>query len=171
VIALDAIEPSPSPADETEPPSFADASAHLLEGALVDPLVEDVRTLARVNALIRADGEAREAEGHRTIPYIFIAPAHRNAIGEVADRVYRERFGGLKWARSPELVALTHLLGGPGSSNGALISLVLFDEAFIEELIAMGRADAQRWLAAARGPDAPWHTGPIERAPREMIAR
>jgi NTE family protein len=167
VIALDSIEPWPSTDDATAPPSFADAAAHLLDGALADPLLEDIRTLARVNALVESQGrpEGEDRTGQRTIPYILIAPGHRNAVGELADRIFRERYAGLKGLRSPELVLLNQLLGGGGASNGALSSLLLFDEMFLEDLIQMGRRDARAWLDAAVGPDAPWHTGPVETRP------
>jgi NTE family protein len=164
VIALESIEPAPSTGDNRREPTFADAAAHLLDGALADPLLEDVRSLARVNTFIE-EGTGT-TPGQRTIPYIFIAPAHKNAVGELADRIFRERYGGLNAVRQPELLLVRQLLGGTGTSSGALISLLLFDTVFIEELIQMGRRDAQAWLDAATGPEAPWHTGAIEARPR-----
>ena len=39
------------------------------------------------------------------------------------------------------------MLGGRTRSRGELLSFMLFDEVFVEELIAAGRRDAERWLA------------------------
>src|SRR3954454_9600408 len=46
--------------DGEEPPDLADGVYHLIEGALVDPLIEDMRTLGNVNAFF--------AEGDQTGP-------------------------------------------------------------------------------------------------------
>jgi NTE family protein len=164
VIALDSLEPPPDESDES-PPDFGEAALHLLEGALVDPLIEDVRTLAKVNTLTEGDG----ASQYRPIPYIFIAPEHRNTIGELAMQAFDEHYRGLKKLRSPDIAALEQLLGGRGPSQGALMSLLFFEHHFIEKLIELGQADAQRWLDDASGPDGPWHVGPLETRPGARV--
>jgi NTE family protein len=166
VIALDSLEPPPMDDEgEGEPPDFGDAALHLLEGALVDPLIEDVRSLARVNTLTAAD----PTSGYRPIPYIFIAPPHRNSIGELATEAFHDQFGGLKKLRAPDIAALQQLLGGRGPSQGALMSLLFFEQCFIEKLVALGTADAQRWLAGS-GSDGPWHVGSLETRPGVSVA-
>jgi len=52
-----------------------------------------------------------------------------------------------------------------GSSTARLISYILFEPAFHEEIIALGRSDAHRWLERVTGPDAPWVTQPIDSLP------
>jgi len=168
VIALDSVEaPPPSkPAASGSPPDFGDAALHLLQGALVDPLVEDVRRLAQVNRLIDQGADT----AHRPIPYIFIAPEHSATIGEIAREVYDEYYSGLKRLRNPDIAAMTRLLGGSGVSQGALISLLFFERPFVERLIVLGQQDARRWLDQATGPDAPWHHGPLETRPGRVEA-
>ena len=93
-------------ATRREPPDFGDGALHVLQGMLVDPVVEDMRILGNINMFFadengsakeRRDGDGparngrprgrqryREARGkppYRLIPYIFIAPEKRGAIG------------------------------------------------------------------------------------------
>ena len=161
VIAVDAIDPAPASAPRATPPEFGDALAHLLQGALVDPLVEDLRRMASVNALAGPGARA----GARRIPYIVIAPPERDTIPALALETLRARYRGLRALRSPELTLLVRLLGGHGANRGVLLSMVLFDAHFIAALMRQGREDAQRWLDDAHGPDAPWHDGPLAERP------
>jgi NTE family protein len=161
VIAVDAIDTAPASRPHATPPEFGDALAHLLQGALVDPLVEDLRRMASVNALV---GEGAD-DGRRRIPYIVIAPPERDTISALALQTLRKRYRGLRALRSPELTLLVRLLGGHGANRGVLLSMILFDNHFIEALMQQGRDDARRWLDNARGPDAPWHAGPLDKRP------
>jgi hypothetical protein len=49
------------------------------------------------------------------------------------------------------------------------MSLLFFESHFIERLIELGQADAHRWLDGARGPDGPWHVGPLEARPGAAV--
>jgi NTE family protein len=107
----------------------------------------------------------REARGklpYRQVPYIFIAPERPGAIGELAAGVFRARYGGLKGLRSPDLRLLSQLLGGDSPTHGELLSYLLFDREFMEELIAMGQRDARRYLGRARERGELWQLGPPE---------
>ena len=169
VIATDAVGEPSLAADrhECEPPDFGDGALHVLQGALVDPLIEDMRMLGNVNVFFADPNGApgarryRRARGkppYRQVPYLFVAPARRGAVGELAAEVFRSRFGGIKALRSPDLALLNRLLGGESPTHGELLSYLLFDPEFIEELIAMGRSDAQAALDA----DHPWHIEPLD---------
>ncbi|HWC26976.1 MAG TPA: patatin-like phospholipase family protein [Solirubrobacteraceae bacterium] len=161
VIALDAVDPAPAGPAPARPPELADVASHLLQGALVDPLVGDLRRLASVNAMVASGAST----GAREIPYIVIAPRAHDTVARLALETLRRRYGGLRALRSPELTLLVRLLGGRGASGGALLSMLLFDSHFIRALIAQGREDARRWLDAARGDLAPWHLGPLGSRP------
>lgn len=156
---------------DCEPPDFADGALHVLHGALVDPLIEDVLTLGNVNAFFSderrapAAREYREARGkppYRQVPYVFVAPPRRGSIGEVASEIFRSRYGGLKALRSPDFPLLSRLLGGDGPAHGELLSYLLFDTEFIEALIEMGKSDARRWLDDPRRRDDPWQVEPLD---------
>jgi NTE family protein len=185
VIATDSVaEPTKRPGrHESAPPDFGDGALHVLQGMLVDPVVEDMRILGNINmffaerngrprerraaegrrALDASARKYREARGkppYRCIPYIFIAPERRGEIGRVATSVFRDRYGGLKGLRSPDFPLLNRLLGGESPTHGELLSYLFFDREFIEELIRMGQRDARRWLRAE--PADPWQIEPLD---------
>jgi NTE family protein len=171
VIATDAVvETSHQPGrHEGRPPDLIDGALHLLEGALVDPLAEDIVMLGNVNLFFTAGESAaatryREARGkppYRRVPYIFVAPQRRGALGELAGEIFRTRYRGLKGLRSPTLRLLTRLLGGESPAHGELLSYLFFDPEFLQELIIMGQRDARRSLADAPARDDPWQVGPL----------
>jgi NTE family protein len=152
-------------------PDFGVGALHLLQGALADPLVEDMRKLGDINtfyaeaATSPAAVRYRKAHGrppYRRIPYIFIAPRRPGAIAELASDVFAERYGGLRALRSPDVTVMSRLLGGSNASHGDLLSYVLFDRQFVKALIEMGRKDAEAWLKAPPGPGEPWQVEPLD---------
>lgn len=154
---------------DCEPPDLASGAAHLIKGALADPLVEDLRLLGNINTFFagpehapaaRAYREARGKPPYRSVPYIFIAPRRAGAIGALATEIFRSRYRGLRALRSPDFAVFSRLLGGEGPMHGELLSFLFFDPEFIEELIAMGRADARQWLSS-RASDELWQVGPL----------
>jgi NTE family protein len=151
-------------------PDFGVSALHLLQGALADPLVEDMRKLGDINSFY-ANGasspsavrqrRSRGRPAYRPVPYIFVAP-RPGAIAELAASCFHSRYGGLKALRSPDLAALSRLLGTDSPTHGELLSYLLFDREFIGELIEMGRRDARAWLDAPPGPDEPWQLEPLD---------
>jgi NTE family protein len=153
------ISPSPTSAvwsPQGERPHFADGALQLLQSAMADSLSNDMETLAVLNAYGSDSPESRI----RQIPYIFVAPGQRKAIGELALNVQREKYGGLKGLRARDFAVLARLTGEVGTTKGELLSYIFFSPDFLRELIAMGRTDARRWSASARGPDGLWRLGP-----------
>jgi len=137
-------------------PRLADVAANVLDGLLVDQVADDIHRLAAINSFF-VDGPAgapvaatayRTARGHhpyRKVSYALVAPRTRGALGELAERVLRERHRGLRALADPDVALMSRMLGG-GPSRGELLSFLLFDEVFLEALIEQGRADAQDWL-------------------------
>jgi NTE family protein len=164
VIALNSVAPSRTPAPEHQPDFYVGA-AHLLHGALGDPLAQDIRTLANTNALVAAglaatNGRSRNhgsaarrrqaggpAEPVQSVPYIFIAPENPSAIGEIARRVYRKHYSRPWRASARDLWLLGKVLdAGADAMHGELMSYLFFAGEFAEQLIKLGQADAQRWI-------------------------
>jgi NTE family protein len=152
-------------------PDFGVSGLHLLQGALADPLIEDMRKLGDINTFysddVRSPAAVRHRAAHgrppyRRVPYIFVAPRAPGAIAALAARVFDSRYGGLKGIRSPDLAVLNRLLGGASAAHGELLSYLLFDPHFIAGLIAMGQEDASAWLHAPPGPDEPWQVEPLD---------
>jgi NTE family protein len=165
-----------------EPPDFGDGALHVLQGRLVDPVIEDVRMLGNANVFFsNGDGAAnayRAARGkppYRVVPYIFIAPERHGAIGKLASEVFKTNYNGLRGAgsvrglrnlatlRGTDFRLLNRLIGDESPTHGELLSYLFFDRDFIEELIEMGRKDARRWLTAPPGPSEPWQIEPLDR--------
>jgi NTE family protein len=145
-------------------PRLADVAANALDGLLLDQVAHDVRRMLAVNAFFaehpvtgtsraaRAYREARGRPPYRRIAYALVAPSRRGRIGALADAVFRERYGGLRALRSPDFALLSRVLGGgAAAARGELLSFIFFDEVFIERLLALGREDAERWLAEHPG--------------------
>jgi NTE family protein len=170
VVATDAVvETTASPGrHEGRPPDLIDGALHLMEGALVDPLAEDIVMLGNVNLFFAAGESAaairyRDARGkppYRRVPYVLVAPQRRGALGELAGEIFRARYRGRMSLRSPTLRLLSQLLGGESPAHGELLSYLFFDPEFLQELIEMGQRDARRALAEGPDLDDPWQIGP-----------
>jgi NTE family protein len=137
-------------------PRLADVGANVLDGLLVDQVSDDIHRLAAINSFF-VDGPAgapasatayRTARGHepyRKISYALVAPERRGALGELAEEVLSQRYGGLRALADPDVAFMSRILGR-GPSRGELLSFLLFDERYLGGLIDLGAADAQRWL-------------------------
>lgn len=153
-------------------PDFADGALQLLTATLISPMIDDVRRLGQVNQLISGAGsavaahrEAQHKKPYRQIPYMYIAPTTRGVLGDIASAVFRRYYRSYRALKAPDLLILSRLLGGESEQHGELISYLMFDPEFIDETIALGRRDAQRWLDRVPAPDAPWYLPSIDTLP------
>jgi NTE family protein len=160
VIGLNSLAAAPA---SSQRPDLFDGASQIVQGLLVDPVVNDVQTLATVNETLIHGGTGA---GHRkrVIPYIFIAPSTPNRIGEIASDLYRERYKGLGALGSLDLVALGRVIGaGRSSTRGELFSYFFFAREFAARLIELGQEDATRWTEE-RHDDGAWQRGQLPRA-------
>ena len=162
VIALNSLAPGPRRLAGPERPDALEGAGQILLGLLGDQLTADVGTLASVNALIAASGE-RTLAAKRRVPYVVIAPANRNTIGQRALRVYREHYSRpLQAIRSPDIALLARLIaGGTDAQHAELLSFLLFAPQFAEALITLGQQDARRWINQTHDLDDLWQVGPL----------
>jgi NTE family protein len=163
VIALNSMAPAPAQLAGESRPDLFQGMAQFVQPVLVDPLVQDVQTLAGVNqGLIEGDGELA---GRDAIPYIFIAPRERESVGAIASRVFDENYRGFaKALRRRDLALLGRMVaGGADPIHGELLSYLFFAPEFAAPLIELGRSDAERWLSSAHE-DGPWELGPLGRS-------
>ena len=137
-------------------PGFADVAANVLDGLLTDPIVADVGRLVAINSFFAEDLERssvsarayRRSRGRRPwkrLPYALVAPRERRALGRLAERIFAERYSGLKAFRDLDLALMAQAMGG-GPSRGELLTFLFFDEVFVSALIDAGRRDARRWI-------------------------
>jgi NTE family protein len=150
-------EKAPDRPRDAAAPDIDDAVAQLMDVALVDPMVDDLRTLRKINAAAKAGGT-----GMSVVPFLFFGPADRGALGHLAATAYRQRYGGLAGSvrslRGADLPVLAWLLGGDGNRRGDALSYLLFDPEFTERAIALGQADATAVLATGGAATTPWVT-------------
>ncbi len=134
--------------DPHERPDFAVGALELLQATLVDPLIEDLRTLGKINQLV---GKANRRAGYRKVPFLFAGPSQMARLG----RLVRDAHDDLA---SLDVAVLSRLLGGGSPSHDELLSYLLFQPAFIARAIDAGRADARAHLAAEG--DEAWRLSP-----------
>lgn len=161
VIGLNAVSAAPARLASDDRPDAFEVAGVFLRGALVNQLVQDVRSLARVNLLLSDRGDecsAPDGWRYRPVPFIFITPRAHEQVAGLAERVFAEHYDGLEALRSIDVALLARLIGG-AQRHGALLSYLFFAPEFAAALIELGRADAQRWLATHTGPDGPWQLG------------
>jgi NTE family protein len=145
-------------------PDAIDGVAQLLQVVLADQLADNVATLAAVNETLPVGpSTGREDAGRRRrgrIPYIFIAPGDRLEIGNLARAVYKRHYAGIgSLVRDTDLALLGRIVNAERSAiHGELLSYLFLAREFIDELIALGRRDAERWLDTQHDAG-PWQIG------------
>jgi NTE family protein len=155
VIGLNSVA-GPPVQDAHRRPDVFDGAAAIAQSLLADQLAHDVDTLATINDDVSESGGAVR---HRLVPYIFVAPTDRLAIGRLASEVYKRHYAGARGLhRNRDMALLGRLLdAGRNPVRGELLSYLFFAPEVIPPLIEMGRRDAQAWLDRQGRAD-PWRT-------------
>jgi NTE family protein len=145
-------------ASACERPETIDGAAQLIQAVLIDPLINDVYTLVKINKLVRVAGAG---VSERTIPYILIAPQHPDEIAEIATCCFKDNYTGPHniGRRGRSVGVLGGLLDvGDNAVRGELLSYLMFDKDFANELIKLGKRNADEWLQKEHD-NGPWRTG------------
>jgi NTE family protein len=139
-------------------PRLTDVVANIVDGLLVDQVVDDIYRLAAINtffaeapqtavsAATRGYRAVRGREHYRRVPYALVAPARPGRLGELAGEALGARTRGWRTLTDPDYAVLSLLLGRGQASAAELLSFLLFDTDHVEALIEEGSADARRWL-------------------------
>ena len=162
IIGLNSAE---APEDRPVPtrPDLFDGAASLL-GVLADQLTNDVATLTAINEAVEQGDDTGESGSRQKIPYIFVVPSDRMKIGRIALDVYTRHYrSGWAILRSPNLALLGRITDAARNPmHSELYSYLFLAREFIDEVIELGRADAQRWLDTEHD-QWPWRLeGPTE---------
>jgi NTE family protein len=147
-------EPDALHADEGHAPSTIFLLGKMLNALLLDPLAYDIQVLERFNGLIgildaEADPETRRrfdeatvalrGAAYRSVDALVIRPsADIGALGAAYLQAHRRRLA----MHSAAGLMLAALATRSRQSASDLMSYLLFDGGFAEQLIALGRADA-----------------------------
>jgi NTE family protein len=124
---------------EQEPayPSLAHIAGHALSSIFLDSLAVDVERMQRINQTLQLIPEDKRQSTHlRPVELLLIAPSQR------LDAIAAKHAQAL-----PQTVkSLLRTLGASPSAlqgqGNALVSYLLFEAAYTQELIALGEADA-----------------------------
>jgi NTE family protein len=144
VIALNSLPPRRDRVTDRRPGAL-DGAAQLIQGLLVDPLVNDIQTLAGTNELI-LDGDLRGER--RLVPYILIAPQDPDEIGQLAAELYASHYARWRDSLCSDVARVGRLLdAGASPTHGELFSYVFFASELARELLQRGARDARAWLA------------------------
>ncbi len=158
VIGLNSAEvPKDDPV--TTRPDLFDGAASLFS-VLADQLATDVAKLTEINEAVEQDDDTGKEGSPEKIPYIFVVPSDRMRIGRIAVDVYTRHYKNfLSILRSPNLALLGRITDAARNPmHGELYSYLFLGRRFIDELIELGRADAQRWLDTEHD-EWPWRVG------------
>ncbi|QZY29288.1 patatin-like phospholipase family protein [Nocardioides coralli] len=147
---------------------LADGAATLLGAVMDDPLRHDLRRLGEVNQWAGDSVLARHLDQHRSgsgreplrvIPYVAVSPSRSEVLADIAMEVFRSNHRSLRRTLGdPDLHLVHRLLGSDSPLQGELLSYLLFDPDFFEAAAAVGRQDAEAWVASH--PDL-WRTEPL----------
>jgi len=131
----------------TTRPDLFDGASSLLS-VLADQLTSDVAKLTSINEAVEQDDRSDGERAGAKIPYIFIVPSDRLKIGRIAIDVYQRHYASIRAIlRSPNLALLGRITDAARNPrHGELYSYLFMAGEFIDELIELGRTDAQRWL-------------------------
>jgi NTE family protein len=148
-----------------QPPDVDDTLVRLMDATLVDRMVEDVNTLAKVNLLVAAaDAAGGSAAKHSVVPFLLVGPRDRGTVGRLAAEVFDrtpDAAGRIRRIASGlDVRVLGRLLQGDGPRRGDLLSYLYFDPEFMEASIDLGRRDAGRLFRGVPAGEVPWRTEP-----------
>jgi len=131
----------------TTKPDLFDGASSLL-AVLADQLTSDVATLTAINEAIEQGVDPGKKGPRSKIPYIFVVPSDRMRIGRIALDVYTRHYKSVRAIlRSPNLALLGRITDAARNPmHGELYSYLFLGREFMDELIELGAADAQRWL-------------------------
>ena len=107
--------------------------------------------------------EERGRRPYRVVPYAAVVPELGAEISDCAMEVFRANHGTLTGTLGdPDLHVVHRILGSDSPLQGELLSYLMFDPDFFDEVAGLGRRDAETWMSAH--PDL-WTTEPLPAEP------
>jgi NTE family protein len=125
-------------ARDTDYPSMAHIAGHALSSIFLDSLAVDVERLQRINhTLSLIPEEKRSQSSLRPIDLLVVSPSER------LDVIAMRHADALPSTVQRLLQAMGTSVSPQQKQGGALISYLLFESAYTQALMALGRTDAK----------------------------
>jgi NTE family protein len=128
-------DPSPDPSRLQAPPSLAHIAGYMLDTLFMDGLYSDLERITRINQLVDSIPERKHSDAlrhMRPIDTMVVLPSED--LRDIAER-HRQ-------AMPLPVRALLRGVGGRGRSENRLLSFLLFEREFTQDLIRLGYKDA-----------------------------
>jgi NTE family protein len=128
-------DPSPDPSRLQAPPSLAHIAGYMLDTLFMDGLYSDLERITRINQLVDSIPERKRSDAlrhMRPIDTMVVLPSED--LRDIAER-HRQ-------AMPLPVRALLRGVGGRGRSENRLLSFLLFEREFTQDLIRLGYKDA-----------------------------
>lgn len=128
-------DPSPDPSKLQTPPSLAHIAGYMLDTLFMDGLYSDLERITRINQLVDSIPERKRSDAlrhMRPIDTMVVLPSE-----DLRDIAARHR-----QAMPLPVRALLRGIGGRGRSESRLLSFLLFEREFTQDLIRLGYKDA-----------------------------
>lgn len=128
-------------------PDILAEAAMLLHSMLVDRVPEDLLSLRRVNAIARGASVADSRSGKSgqsfyVIEHAYFGPPSSDAITAAVTETWKAHSA----LRTPVTVEFISRAFGRGTTHDQLLSYILFDRAYLNELVDSGQRDAKAAL-------------------------
>lgn len=134
-----------SPATSDERPDVLDVGAQSLHSILADGMIEDLRTMRRINRMVEqaetkgVDLKSRSARRYRKIEIIGVSPKP----GKLSSMAQEALAGLNAWQKSSYWLLSSLLTGAArGAGNNELLSYLLFHPSFFQKQFELGQHDA-----------------------------